>query len=233
MERLDPRPPAALPRRGFLSRLSAAAAGLLTAGVATGAGTAAAQNASPRPGRTLPPESWLERLDGQHGQIFDAASLGGGKVLQQARNYLDAYRDAYGLESDTIDAVIGAHGSAVPLVFRDPAWERFGLGERFDVRDPRTGAPARRNVFARREDGGVVPPDASIEALQQRGVIFLLCNNSLKRLTATLSQAGFGAQEAVRAELMEGLLPGVEVVPAMVVAMNLAQEKGLSYVYSG
>lgn len=233
MERYDGRPPATLPRRSFLSRLSAAAAGLLTAGVATGAGTAAAQHASARPGRTLPPESWLERLDGRHGQIFDAPSLGGGKALQQVRNYLDAYRDAYGLESDAIDAVIGAHGSAVPLVFQDSVWERFGLGERFDVQDPRTGAPARRNVFARREDGGVVPPDVSIEALQQRGVIFLLCNNSLKRLTATLSQAGFGAQEAVRAELTEGLLPGVEVVPAMVVALNLAQERGLSYVYSG
>src|SRR5690606_17835302 len=112
-------------------------------------------------------------------------------------------------------------------------WEKFGLGERFDVRDPRTGAPAHRNVFARGEEIGVVPPDASVTALQERGVIFLLCNNSLKRLTTTLSQAGFGEQEAVRAELLEGLLPGVEVVPAMVVALNVAQEKGLSYVYSG
>lgn len=233
MEQHDLRPPAALPRRGFLSRLSTAAAGLLTAGVATGAGPAAAQHVSTRPSRTLPPEPWLERLDGEHGQIFDAASLGGGKALQQARNYLDAYRDAYGLESDVIDAVIGAHGGAVPLVFQDAVWEKFGLGERFDVQDLRTGAPARRNVFARPEKGGVVPPDASVTALQERGVIFLLCNNSLKRLTATLSQAGFGAQEALRAELLEGLLPGVEVVPAMVVALNLAQEKGLSYVYSG
>lgn len=79
----------------------------------------------------------------------------------------------------------------------------------------------------------MVPADVSIEALQERGVIFLLCNNSLKRLTGTLSQAGFGMPESIRAELLEGLLPGVEVVPAMVVALNLAQEEGLSYVYSG
>lgn len=228
----SPRPAtAAMPRRGFLSRVSAAVAGLVATAVAPGTGSA--QGGSPRTPAAPGQESWLDRLDGQHGQIFDAPSLAGGKALQQVRNFLDAYRDAYGLGSDRIDAVVGAHGSAVPLVFQDRVWERFALGERFEVKDPRTGAGAQRNLFARREDGGAVPPDASLEALQERGVIFLLCNNSLKRLTATLSQAGFGTQEAVRAELLEGLLPGVEVVPAMVVALNLAQEKGLSYVYSG
>jgi len=231
MERIVSPTAAYLPRRGFLSQLGAAAAGLLAVGVATD--PASAQTIPTRATSLLPQDSWLDRLDGEHGQIFDAPVLGGGKTLQQVRNFLDAYRDAYGLESNRIDAVIGAHGSAVPLVFQDRIWEKFTFGERYDVRDPRTGTDALRNVFARREDGGAVQPDVSIEALQERGVIFLLCNNSLKRVTATLSQAGFGTQEAVRAELLEGLLAGVEVVPAMVVAMNLAQEKGLSYVYTG
>ena len=48
--------------------------------------------------------SWLDRLNGEHGQIFDAPSLGRGRALQQVRNFLDAYRDAYSLESDRIDA---------------------------------------------------------------------------------------------------------------------------------
>jgi len=72
------------------------------------------------------------------------------------------------------------------LFFQDRAWEKFGLGERFGVKDPRTCAAARRNAFACREDGGVVPADASVEALHERGVLFLLCNNALNGLAGTL-----------------------------------------------
>ena len=39
--------------------------------------------------------------------------------------------------------------------------------------------------------------------------------------------------ERMRAELVHGLLPDVTVVPAMVVALGLAQERGCSYVYAG
>ena len=39
--------------------------------------------------------------------------------------------------------------------------------------------------------------------------------------------------EAVREEFLGGLLPGVTVVPAAVVALKRAQEHGLTYIYSG
>lgn len=218
-----------VPRRGFLTRLAGAIVG---GGVVAGsAGTLYGE--TPREGRLRLADPWLDRLKGERGQIFDATTISGGKVLQQARNFLDAYRDAYGVSSEQLDVVVGAHGGALPLVFQDAAWDRFAFGERSDVNDYRTRAPARRNIFARAETGSPIPADATIEALQERGVIFILCNNSLRRITGTLAQAGFGTAEEVRAELLAGLLPGVEVVPAMVVAMNLAQERGLSYVYSG
>lgn len=229
--RIGPGGARGLARRGFLAR----AAGIVAVPFALvdAAGPAGAQpRRAGAPHAAAPQDSWLGRLGGKHGQIFDTPALRGGQPLQQVRNYLDAWRDAYGVPHGEIDAVVGVHGTAVPMLFQDPLWEKYALGKRSEVLDPRTGAPALRNVFAA-DPAGAVAPDATVAALRERGAIFLLCNNSLKRLVGTLAGEGAGSAEAVRAELVAGLIAGVEVVPAMVVAVGLAQEKGLSYAYLG
>jgi len=55
----------------------------------------------------------------------------------------------------------------------------------------------------------------------------------LRFVTRTLAKETGATYEATRAELVGGLLPGVTVVPAMVVALGLAQEHGCAYVYAG
>ncbi|HET7248903.1 MAG TPA: hypothetical protein VFI79_03590, partial [Gemmatimonadales bacterium] len=73
----------------------------------------------------------------------------------------------------------------------------------------------------------------SVNALQPRGAKFILCNNVLRFVTRTLAGETGASYDATRAELIAGLLPKVTVVPAMVVALGLAQERGCSYVYAG
>jgi intracellular sulfur oxidation DsrE/DsrF family protein len=221
------------PRRGFLARLLAATGAIAAAGLAPGAlrGETATSPETPRTGNDH--DRWLDALKGEHRQIFDVPAHGNGRPLNQVRNFLNAYRDDYGVPDEKVNVVVGIHGGAVPMVFRDEAWAKFGLGERNGIVDPRTRAPATRNIFLRGEQGDAVDTGASILALQKRGAVFLLCNNSLKRVTGTLAAAGFGTPEAVRAELLDLLLPGVTVVPAMVVAMNRAQARSFTYVYAG
>lgn len=216
-----------LPRRGFLGRV-------LMAGAALGLPPTAVLAAQDRPrGASGPDEEWLRKLDGKHRQLFDTPALQGGKALSQAKNFLDAYNQAYGMPDRELSVLIVAHGGAFPLVFDDATWERFGLGERFKVQDAATGAPARRNVFSSVRAGDPVPAEASVVALQRRGVVFVLCNNTLKRTTGEIAKASNETPEAVRSELLKGLLPGVSVVPAAVLAINRAQEHGLTYVYGG
>ena len=73
----------------------------------------------------------------------------------------------------------------------------------------------------------------SVNALQARGGKFIFCNNVLRFLTRTLARETGVSFEAMRAELIAGLLPNVTVVPAMVVALGMAQERGCAYVYAG
>ena len=94
-----------------------------------------------------------------------------------------------------------------------------------------TKSPATRNVFSITNAGaaGLVTPEQSIESLQQRGVRFMICMNTIGAATKKLSAAGMGTPEEVKSALLGNLLPGVRVLPAMVVAFTQLQERGIKY----
>lgn len=141
---------------------------------------------------------------------------------------------AYGLTDGEPSAAVVVHGSALPLVFEDDTWTRFGFGERFGTRDAHAQAPARRNVFAHARAGDPVPAGAWAEVLQRRGVVLVPCDTALERATAGRVASLSHPAQTVRAELLlPGVLPGATVVPAAIVALGRAQERGRSYVYPG
>ena len=72
-------------------------------------------------------------------------------------------------------------------------------------------------------------PAASLESLHKRGATLILCNNALTIFSGLLAQKrGLDAQ-AVYQDLNANILPGVDLVPGMVVAVEQAQRAGLSY----
>lgn len=202
------------PRRGFLEKIMGLAAGLAVAPSLAGAST-----------RQSPDESWLQGLTGKHKQISDVSTIRGGTPLARTANYLDAYAEAYGTKDSDTHAIFGVHSAALALAFNDAMWAKYELGKRVGENDPRTQAPATRNIFA----SGT---PTSIARLQERGVRFIACMRAIRRLSGELATATNPADQ-VRAELVANLLPGVTPVPALIVAMNRAQEAGLTYVYLG
>jgi hypothetical protein len=107
-------------------------------------------------------------------------------------------------------------------------WEKYPIGERWQVRDPATNAWARRNVLASAAQG--TPAYAnSVPSLVSRGVIFWQCNNALRGISADLATATGGNAEAVYQELRANLLPHVRLVPAHTMLVGLCQEAGCTY----
>ncbi len=122
-------------------------------------------------------------------------------------------------------------GTGIPLVLTDALWSRFKIGEQYSVTDGATKTPGVRNVFiaANAPAAGLVTAEQSVEALQKRGVRFLICMNTIAGATKKLAAAGLGGSDEIHAALLGGLLPGVMTVPAMVVALTQLQEHGLKY----
>ncbi|MGQ0539884.1 MAG: hypothetical protein ACT4R6_13125 [Gemmatimonadaceae bacterium] len=215
------------PRRGFIGRLAAVAA-------------AAGASALPRvihaaPGASAAPgDEWLDKLKGKHRQFFDAPAHADALPLIHVLNYYNTLNTAYGVKDGEISTVLtlyGAPASTTLFAFNDAMWAKYNMGVALKFNDHKTGQPATRNVW--REDpqiaGLMVAPPASIEALQKRGSIFLLCNNALTIWAGLLAQANKADQATVLADLKANMLPGVVLVPAMVVAIQQAQDRGIAY----
>ncbi len=200
-------------RRSFIRRVGASLAAL---SMWPGPSSAA---------QAAPDESWLQGLTGKHKQLFDVAAAKDGRPLGRVMNFLDAYREAYGLKDSDINAIFGIHGAGLPTALNDALWAKYELGKRIGEPDPGTGEPATRNPWAR---GG----PSSVAVLQSRGVRFIVCMRSVRRFSGELAGKN-GDAETIRVEILANLLPGVAPVPAMIVAVNRAHEAGLSYAYLG
>jgi hypothetical protein len=170
--------------------------------------------------------SWLERFKGKHKQVYDLGSIDLAeepRPLRFARNFLDTFREIYRLEPPDIDTAVGISGIAFPMNASDRIWEKYRLGERSKILDPRTNQPAVRNVFY--DDGS----ETSVKAMQARGTVFWQCNVALGGVAQQLATAFQLPAADVRAELVAGLIPGVHLVPSHVMALALVQELGFSY----
>jgi len=204
-------------RRRFLAQLSGGLAALAGFAVPATAQQAAAGSVNPEH------DAWMRRAQGQHRQLFHATGHGDGAAMLMAANYLDIYVSAYGARPQHVSAVIGVHGTALPIGLVDAAWEKYELGKRMSITDPDTKEPAKRNIFA---VGGPI----SIDTVMRRGVVLLVCNVALTRLSNSIATALSVPQAEVYNDLKTSVLPGAVVVPGLVVAMNRAQEKGFTYV---
>lgn len=203
----------------------------ITAIAALSAGASLATAAEPSP--TSPAfDAWLDPLKGKHKQLFDAPDPDGGTLLRHARGYLDVWRDAYGVPERDINVVVTLYGRTMALGLQDGMWAKYKLGEALNIIDPATNAPLVRNWFAHPQPGDPVADgsaESSIDALLKRGVVFLLCNNAVQRWSGRLEKQGLGTAVEIHADLTSHVVPGVVIVPNVLIAMTKAHERGFGY----
>jgi intracellular sulfur oxidation DsrE/DsrF family protein len=226
-------------RRGFLGRVfgAAAAVSLPVAGL----GAAEAQ--------TSAPDAWIGEVKGTHRCLFDFPQHKGGAPLLHVLNYLNTYKEAYKAAPGSVGAVgtfysIG-NQSSISMGFNDAMWAKYRLGEYLGLKD-KAGKAYAHNVFYRptADDAGVliqafgtpnIPelggmvPALGIESLQKMGTKFILCANALGAWCLELQARGKGKAGDIEKELRANVLPGVTIVPAMVIAIEKAQAAGIRY----
>lgn len=208
------------PRRRFLARLMAAGAALGVPGLS---GAASVDDGAAD-------EPWMTRLKGKHRVIFHSHEPANGLAFAWARNYLNTQRESYGIGDGECSVLVGLNGRAVGMFYDDAMWAKYPIAKVL-------GMPHARNPWASPLPGSGVAPTDVVAALKERGVQLLVCNNSLKMGAVRFHPDGAQASEATRAAFYEeakrSLVPGVEVVPAMIVTLQQAQARGCGYVYAG
>jgi hypothetical protein len=189
-----------------------------------------AKTTSTTTGPVEPSNRWLDGLKAKHRQFFDAPAPNGGIALVHVMNYYDTYNKAFGVKDTDIDAVLTFYGATTFYGLNDAMWAKYALGEFTDAIDPATGKPATKNPWrAAPVVLGLTLPQASIEALHARGATLILCNNALTIFSGLLAAKRGLDPKVVYDDLNANILPGVDLVPGMVVAVEQAARAGLSY----
>ncbi|HEX3867705.1 MAG TPA: hypothetical protein VHV78_13170 [Gemmatimonadaceae bacterium] len=210
-------------RRGFLGSV---AAGMAT--LAAGRWSLAhAELSAP----TLPGDEWVAKITGKHKQVFDCVSSNDGFGAAFPVNYIDSAKQATKLSDKDFSAVVVYRHFSMPLALKDSIWAKYKIGAMLKVNDPKTNAPATRNIF---RDNVPLHPGVTYEQLMaNRGIIIVACDMALSAFSGmTAANAGV-TPEAAKKEWTANLLPGVSLAPSGVYAVNRAQEAGCTYCFGG
>lgn len=136
-------------------------------------------------------------------------------------------------DSDMTGLCVLRH-NAIPFAMKDELWAKYEFGKAFNINDNIKKAPALRNPYYEPQKGDFpMPPIQGIKDQQARGAMFCVCELAISVYSGFTAQAMNLDPEEVRKEWMEGVLPGIQIVPSGVWALGRAQELGCGYIYAG
>ena len=163
--------------------------GAAAAGAAVAAGVMASSQAPAAQAHNMPLGQFRERYeaavgrDALHRQLYQFPNINNDILWSNIRNGLNGSEFSYGEPAGSLLVVVQGYAAGNIATYDDSIWEKYQLGAKHNVKDPRTGQPATRNVFyPRTTTGGAdLPPgdpqslynDTGMAGLMERGVVFL------------------------------------------------------------
>ncbi len=210
-------------RRSFLSHLSSAAAyfGLVGQPPASASSPPAAPFAAARHAE----DDWLEKMPGVHRVLFDtwtASKFQEGVLF--AGNYARTNVDAYKLTDKDFAVVICTRHNTAPFAFNDAMWAKYGrhFCRRMDWVDPKTKEVPATNIYGRQ-----------LGNLAKAGMQFAICSLTTRAYTRIIADATGAKADDVFEELKANTVAASHFVPAGVITVTRAQERGYAVVAVG
>jgi|SRR5579862_6811893 len=232
---------ASVARRAFLSRLGFGMTGL----GATLASGIAAQSSAPPPaaaGRWQPArhaqDDWFDQVPGQHRFVFDTTTYEGlGGAMFFANNFFVGNQNGYGLGNADLAVVLVVRHISTPFGYSDAIWAKYGsiLAQRANLTDPVTKqAPKTNLLFNPSSMAGQLPNNGvTLDSLLKRGVHLAVCMMATRRMATVIADATKGNADTVYNEIVANLVPNAHMVPAGIVAVSRAQERGYTFANVG
>jgi intracellular sulfur oxidation DsrE/DsrF family protein len=212
------------PRRGFLGRLAALAAG---AGLSAAVPSQLTAEELPSE-RSLDAQldAWFGKIKGKHKMVFDVPEPNNGFGAIWPRIYINTMNATY--PGETTAVVILRH-AGLGLAMTDPVFAKYNMGEVFGIKEG--DAPAKRNPYA--TITGLPIPGLGIAELLKTGVLVGACDVALTVYSSGAAAKMGISPEAAKKEWIAGLIPGVQIVPSGVFGVARSQELGCAYCFAG
>lgn len=164
----------------------------------------------------------MDQIPGKHRMVVDTTTVDGfGDGVLWTGNFLLANRNEYGLKDQDLALIIVARHISTPFGYNNEMWAKYGstLASRAPSADGQAKEPPKAN-----------PSAAAVASLANQGVRFAVCAMASRRYAGMIARASGGTADAVFAELSANLVTNARLVPAGIVAVNRAQERGYTLV---
>jgi intracellular sulfur oxidation DsrE/DsrF family protein len=179
-------------------------------------------------------DDWFDQLPGKHRLVFDTTAFNGlGEAILFANNFIRVNQADYGLQSSDLAVVIVVRHRSTPFGYNDAMWAKYGtaIAARAGVEDPKTKLPPKINIFNSGDYGDLLPGrGTTLNSLVKQGLQLAVCATSTRGYAGSIAQATGGNADAIFSELTANLVSNSRMVPAGIVAVNRAQERGYSLV---
>jgi intracellular sulfur oxidation DsrE/DsrF family protein len=212
-------------RRGFLGGIAAGAATLVV-----GRWSTATAEVLELTEHSALSDEWVSRIKGKYRQVFDNTSANEGWGASFPLNFIDSTKEAVKVPDSDITAVSVFRHFGMPLMLNDAVWAKYHIGEMIGIKDPKTNAPATRNIF---RDNVPLRPGVTYEQIMKQGVIFVACNMALTVISGMAAPKAGVTADVAKKEWTAGLIPGVNLAASGVYAVNRAQQAQCTYCYGG
>jgi intracellular sulfur oxidation DsrE/DsrF family protein len=233
-----------LARRLFMSRIGV---GITAAGAALNAAPAAAQAQSAV--RRFQPavhseDDWFDSLPGKHRLVFDTTMPDGlGSALLYANNFFVGNQSGYKLGDADIAVVLVLRHFSTPFAYNDAMWAKYGaamaqslskVAPTLNLTDPQTKQPPKINIYNSAAHVAALPSlGTTIDTVLNRGVHLAVCQMATQFISGQIAQVTSGNADAIYKDLAANLVKNSHLVPAGIVAVNRAQERGYTFAYTG
>lgn len=161
-------------------------------------------------------------------------------LFNNMKNGLNGLHFGFGFPADRITMVFAPHGPSSAFTYTDYVWQKYRIGEFLGVKDA-AGKPVDSNIFLRpaaasafedtsdSNDPQSFFQDTAIATLQSRGAVFLTCHTAVEEQARAIVKGGFApsgmSASGVADDMLTHLIPGTHVVPAMVAAIAILQQR--------
>jgi len=225
----------AFERRSFLSRLSSGVAALATVigGAATTGYAQTSGNLRWQPERHEK-DDWLDQVPGKHRMLFDTTTPDGlGDAIPFANNFFRVNRNDYGLQNNDLAVIIVVRHRSTAFGYNDAMWAKYGIpmAARANFTDPKTKQAPKVNLYNASDYGAQLPNrGTTLDSILKQGVQLAVCSVASRGLAGAIAEATGGNTDNIFNELVSNLVSNAHMVPAGIVTVNRAQEKGYSFV---
>jgi hypothetical protein len=215
--------------------MCAAAFGAASAAQAQSAAAPAAAASGWQPARHSE-DDWLDQTTARHRFFMDTTTPEAfGQAIFFARNVFVGNASGYKLSDADVAQIICARHQSTSFAFTDEMWAKYGaaLSERAGgFVDPKTKRVPTTNLYLATgygdelRNGGV-----TLDAILKRGVRLAVCAMATRATASLIARTSGAKVDDIIKELTEHLVPNSHMVPAGIVAVSRAQERGYTFSY--